>query len=313
MEEKEWDDYRIPFAEAERWKAYLKKHGFVVVSDYLQRQECEHYVGRFWTVMEHLSEGRLQRKDEATHGNADNYPFNLHGGMVQYVGHSAVQWDLRKKCKPIYEELWGTNELACSFDGFCFMNGKRRYGFSAHDSFLHTDQAPSKGYFWGYQGLVNLVDSGRDSGGLVVVPNSHLRHREYFKQNNIFGHKNWYLVPEHHKNQEPFLPVEKLELRAGDFALWDSRTFHCNTTPTNEDLRVCSYIAMIPKNTVPPLTKIKREEFFKENKSTNHHPGDGMKQALECPRFEQDKERFLRLVEEVCDVDKNDPTVLALL
>jgi hypothetical protein len=81
------------------------------------------------------------------------------------------------------------------------MNGKRRFGYNPHDSFLHTDQAPSKGYFWGYQGLINLVDSGKDSGGLVIIPESHLKHKDYFKKNNIFGHKNWYLVPEHHKHQ----------------------------------------------------------------------------------------------------------------
>jgi ectoine hydroxylase-related dioxygenase (phytanoyl-CoA dioxygenase family) len=113
------------------------------------------------------------------------------------------------------------------------MNGKRKYGYSPYDSFLHTDQAPQKGYFWGYQGLINLVDSGPESGGLVIIPNSHLKHKDYFNKHNLFGHKNWYLVPEHHKNQEPFLPVEKLVLKAGDFALWDSRTFHCNTTPEN--------------------------------------------------------------------------------
>lgn len=95
--------------------------------------------------------------------------------------------------------------------------------------------------------------------------------------------------------------------------MWDSRTFHCNTTPTNEDLRLCSYVAMIPKQSVPPLAKVKREEFFKQNKSTNHHPGDGMKQALECPRFEQDKDHFLKVVEQVCDVDRTDPEVLDML
>jgi hypothetical protein len=40
------------------------------------------------------------------------------------------------------------------------MNGKQKYSFTPPDSFLHTDQAPSKKYFWGYQGLLNILDSG---------------------------------------------------------------------------------------------------------------------------------------------------------
>ena len=64
MEEKEWNDYRIPYVETERWKDYLKQYGFVVVSGYLPREECAQYIDKFWRIMEHLSEGRLQKKDE---------------------------------------------------------------------------------------------------------------------------------------------------------------------------------------------------------------------------------------------------------
>ncbi len=92
------------------------------------------------------------------------------------------------------------------------MNGKRKFGFTPPDSFLHTDQAPNKGYFYGYQGLLNLIDSGPDSGGLVLIPDSHSKHKEYFKSHNITGSKNWYMVPEDHKHKAPFLPVEKLVL-----------------------------------------------------------------------------------------------------
>jgi hypothetical protein len=64
--------------------------------------------------------------------------------MIQYVGHSQVQWDLRKKAKPIFEEIWGTEKLKSSFDGFCFMNGKRNYQARSNDAFLHCDQSPMR-------------------------------------------------------------------------------------------------------------------------------------------------------------------------
>ena len=42
--------------------------------------------------MEFLSEGKLDRNDVKTQLLAKNYPLVLHGGMIQYVGHSKPQW-----------------------------------------------------------------------------------------------------------------------------------------------------------------------------------------------------------------------------
>jgi hypothetical protein len=77
--------------------------------------------------METLSEGKLDRNDIKTQSQAKNYPLVLHGGMIQYVGHSKSQWELRTICKPIFETLWEVSDLKSSFDGFCFMNGRRKY------------------------------------------------------------------------------------------------------------------------------------------------------------------------------------------
>lgn len=42
--------------------------------------------------METLSEGKLDRNNKETYGVNENYPSVLHGGMIQYVGHSKPQW-----------------------------------------------------------------------------------------------------------------------------------------------------------------------------------------------------------------------------
>ena len=52
--------------------------------------------------MEALSLGRLDRDRPDTQSLTKCYPPVLHGGMIQYVGHSQVQWELRKMCKPIF-------------------------------------------------------------------------------------------------------------------------------------------------------------------------------------------------------------------
>jgi ectoine hydroxylase-related dioxygenase (phytanoyl-CoA dioxygenase family) len=168
-----------------------------VIANYLPEKECQEYLSRTWDLMEHLAEGKLKRNDLSTQKLSNCYPPVLHGGMIQYVGHSQLQWDLRKRCKPIFANIWKTNRLKSSFDGFCFMNGVRNYKPREANSFMHCDQAGSKDYLWSYQGLIGLTDSGEEGGGFVVVPRSHAYHREFFKKKGLLNNReNWYLLEE---------------------------------------------------------------------------------------------------------------------
>ena len=100
--------------------------------------------------------------------------------MVQYIGHSQAQWDLRKLCKPIFQKLWDEKKVKSSFDGFCFMHGARNFEVKPHNATLHVDQAPQKKGLWSYQGIMSLKDTGGDEGGFVCVPKSHLYYKKYF-------------------------------------------------------------------------------------------------------------------------------------
>ena len=130
--------------------------------------------------MEILADGTLNRKDPTTQVLSKNYPPVLHEGMIQYVGHSRPQWELRKRAIPLFERLWKTERLKSSFDGFCFMNGNRNYQKVPINSFLHCDQSPTKDKIWSYQGVLTLTDSGEGEGGFVVVPKSNKYHHKYF-------------------------------------------------------------------------------------------------------------------------------------
>ena len=150
-----------------------------------------------WDIMEILSQGKLQKDKPETHGVDENYPPLLHGGMIQYIGHSQTQWNLRLRCKPLFQRLWRNEEVKTSFDGLCFMNGKRKYEARLDNAFLHCDQSPMKNYLWSYQGIMTLTDSGEDEGGYVCVPRSHLFHQKYFQDRGLTKHKrDWYKVPE---------------------------------------------------------------------------------------------------------------------
>lgn len=108
--------------------------------------------------MEYLSEGKVDRNDKSTQVLGKNYPPVLHGGMIQYIGHSKPQWELRKLCKPIFQKIWGCQNVKSSFDGLCFMNGIRNYKIVENNSFLHSDQSPTKNFLWSYQGIMALTD-----------------------------------------------------------------------------------------------------------------------------------------------------------
>ena len=160
-----------------------------MIANWLDEDTCSHFVNEFWGIMEKLSEGRLKKDDISTHTLSKNYPPNLHGGMIQYIGHSQPQWELRKLCKPIFQTLWNAEKVKTSFDGFCFMNGRRNYRKDEMNSFLHVDQSPTKDFLWSYQGVMTLTDSGEDQGGFVVVPKSHLYHQKYFREKGLRNHK----------------------------------------------------------------------------------------------------------------------------
>jgi len=158
------------------------------------------------------------------------------------------------------------------------MNGARNYQARPINSFLHCDQAPINKGIWSYQGVLTLTNSGKDEGGFVVCPRTNLIHQKYFADKGMANvKKNWYKFEDEEKEHEPLTNCFKVDSEAGDFILFDSRTFHCNTIPTKEVLRVCTYICMLPTEHVPEKTRGLRELAVKNKRVSNHHPGDGFR------------------------------------
>lgn len=74
-------------------------------------------------------------------------------------------------------------------------------------------------------------------------------------------------------------------VRLGDLILWDSRTFHCNTTPTSRNPRACAYICMIPKNKISEKVRARRKKAWDDRRCTSHYPGEGFRFFPVVPRF----------------------------
>ncbi|SIP85920.1 Phytanoyl-CoA dioxygenase [Pacmanvirus A23] len=261
-----------------RWKGYLYENSFVVLKGVVSQEQTTDYLNRMWCDIEELSGNKVNRNITATRTRASNYPYMMHGGMIQYMGHSQLQWDIREVCAPVFANLYNVSieNLSTSFDGLCFMDGVRKYQQRSDIDFLHVDQSPKKQYQYSIQGLLNLVDSGPADGGFVCVPGSH-KYTEFWEGKEIPAtSKDWYLFTAADKVSDPMFEESiKVCCAAGDFVLWDSRAWHCNTVPTSQNIRACTYVCMLPKKNVPNKIKIQRKQAIQDGRVSNHHPGTG--------------------------------------
>jgi len=279
------DSYRFDFKDTESWLSHLQDKGFVVVSGVISPEDSQRVIQEMKECLQKFSPNLT---DEKSFADSKNYPFMLHGGMVQYVGHSKFQWEMREKVAPIFAKVWDceVTDLASSFDGFCFMDGRRDYRPQLPLSFVHSDQSPKRDYLWSVQGLVNLNDCGEKDGGLVLIPESHKIHQEIFRKfNRQHIEMDWYKFSTEEKKDPVFKNYIKICGKAGDFMMWDSRTFHCNTVPTTLNVRACVYVCEVPKSMVPVDVIKKRATAWMGRRCSSHQPGDGFRSFPVVPDF----------------------------
>ena len=292
------DTYRFSLADVDQWRMHLAEHGFVVVSDVLSPAQARDGLSQMWSLMAALSD--VREDDPDTWAKSANWPPMLHGGMIQYLGHTPLQWQMRQLCAQVYSAYYHLEpeQLATSFDGLCMMHGARTYRREGDlVSFLHTDQSPRRVGEWSIQGLVTLTDSGPDAGGLVVVPGSHLEHQSFFEGHPSGEQKSdWYKFDDREKLDLAERAI-KVEAQAGDFLMWDSRTFHANAVPTHTDaVRACVYVCMLPQARLSGAIRQRRQKAFDERRTSTHHPAEGFKLFPSLPRFVTDRDAFLQRV-----------------
>jgi hypothetical protein len=157
---------RFALDDVDGWRSFLHEHGYAVVGGALDAAQVAAAMDDLWSLMESL--GTVRRADARTWSPAASWPPMLHGGMIQYLGHTALQWRIREQCAPVFARYYDQppETLATSFDGLCMMHGARNYQSRGEWlSFLHTDQSPRRKGEWSIQGLANLADAGPQDGG----------------------------------------------------------------------------------------------------------------------------------------------------
>lgn len=127
------------------------------------------------------------------------------------------------------------------------------------------------------QGLISLYEASGQTGGLTVVPGSHLFFQEFIKGQNDPS-KDFYSIPQN----SAALKEHSKQLvccRPGDLVLWDSRTIHASApaplppeTPIHQLLRAVGYVCMTPKSFASADVLALRRFAYEHGVTTSHWP-----------------------------------------
>lgn len=140
------------------------------------------------------------------------------------------------------------------------------------------------------QGIVNLLAADQHTGGLMLIPRSHLRFHELksiWKKTGNNGK-----VPNFHEILRDNYGL-LIHAQPGDLLLWDSRTVHCNSPafdqPTIDGLlRMVSYVCMTPLSFAENIDELreKRLHAFQNRLTTSHWPHEFQLMGGEVSRSE---------------------------
>jgi len=215
--------------------------------------------------------------------------FNAYG-----VAHEKFMWDARMETGVVdaFAKLWGTEELLVSFDALnvTFPNRKDR---ERKPSWEHIDQSPLRRGLHCVQGVINLSKAGPEDGGLMVYPGSHCLMEEFLDtrtDKTTWNKKDLFVFEKEHLQWFKERGIEPLKIEAdyGDLLLWDSRTIHYGSEPTEKSstIRTVIYAAYTPARWATPEALKLKTEVFERFGGTTHMPHDNIKVRVDKAKWE---------------------------
>lgn len=154
-----------------------------------------------------------------------------------------------------------------------------------------------------FQGFLNLKRVKRGLGAtFCCIPGSHLHQKEFSKRfEKRDGKQRFFRI----ENQEQIdyllrqktLSYYALELKVGDFLLWDSRVIHQGRVPVYdaknmEPLERCGvYVSMQPKEFSTTKDLEKKREAWNALTSTTHNASNGVQRFPKNPRIYSKEEK----------------------
>ncbi|CAB9513650.1 Phytanoyl-CoA dioxygenase (PhyH) [Seminavis robusta] len=344
-EEDESCEGKVGQSPCQRLRHVLDYHGFAVISGVLQTQECDDILGKAWDWIEAASEAEfmastrtvgavsendqngnselngmhngqttsfppVHRKDKSTL-ESKFFPRSVEGGMMPFYGsgHSSFAWTVRshKNVRRVFEVLHdGEKDLLASLDGIVLW--RRGEHHRTDPGWFHLDQNPRcKPGPQCIQGLVNLLPASPQTGGNVLVAQSHKLFPQHYTTPSIHSCSNFYRQRLDELGDEDWMEIDPNDtvvlgdaskviscmLGPGDVLLWDSRTVHCSNPPTVSKeteltsnglsetatppqehssglIRAACVVSMMPASSVSTDVLQARQESVEQNRTLTH-------------------------------------------
>lgn len=241
----------------------ILEKGYVIIENILQEEEINDYIQEF-----NIWKNKIKYLD-------DFHRYVEFKGIFKFheVGHQRFAWVARtnKKIINTFKNLWNTNELVTSFDGCCYYP-KNHIDDKAY-YWTHTDQSGMKKGRHCLQSFVSLTNNKERT--LIVYEGSHKLHESYFEERNIQNPKDWCIIDKDYietiKEKKRILNIKK-----GSLVIWDSRTFHQNTSGDSDcnEERLVQYLCYLPKDHELNDQEMQDKRFacFKQRLMTSHWP-----------------------------------------
>jgi Phytanoyl-CoA dioxygenase (PhyH) len=263
------------------FRADLAENGFAVLKGVIPRERAISYQEKAYEWIKSFP-GDLDMTNPDTWVDKNLPITNSIKSYAYYcVTHEKFFWDARQERGVLdtFAKIWGTDELLVSFDAMNLTFPNRK-DIPRRPSWEHIDQSAIRRGLHCVQGLMVLSPSGPEDGGLVVFPGSHKLNDEFFdtqtdrkswlpmKDVHVFNKKelDWFAARSVHPH--------KICAEIGDLILWDSRTIHYGSEPTekSDQVRTVLYATYVPASLASPEQLELKKKAFENYSSTTHWP-----------------------------------------
>lgn len=217
---------RFELGDQESWLRHLDEKGFVVIKEIAKPEDVCHATNCLWRDIE-ANFGANQNDIKSW----DNIPTGSAGILSRCLPQSEGAWHIRAldRAKETFSYIWNTDDLIVSMDSvLLWLPWWKNPVWRPVTEGLHIDQNPFfKPERCCVQGMIPLIDVTEKTGGLEVVPYSHLpTARDEFKARHLKYERrpaDWCPL----NSGDPLgNEAQLIKAKAGDMILWDSRLLH---------------------------------------------------------------------------------------
>ncbi|KUJ09729.1 phytanoyl-CoA dioxygenase [Mollisia scopiformis] len=266
------------------WRADLLEKGFTVVKNAIPKAQAVKYQEKAYAWLKSFDTELDFNKPETW--IKENLPVQskINTFSTYGVAHEKFMWDARMEPGVVdaFTHLWGTDELLVSFDALNITLPNRK-DVPRKPAWEHIDQSPFRRGMHCVQGIINLSPSGPDDGGLVIYPGSHKLNDEFFDtqtEKSSWESKDLYMFEREQLEWFTDRGIKPYKVCAdvGDLILWDSRTVHYGSEPSeaSNQIRTIIYVTYTPARLASEDSLEKKRAIFKAWGGTTHWPHDNI-------------------------------------